>query len=74
MSFLKFVFHRLLPDPVPGETWVYDDGDPFTQHPLTITDVKKGWCQFYLTNFGESSPRHSKRLNSLKAFYRKAKP
>lgn len=72
-SFLRYVFHRFLPDPIPGEVWVYDDGDPFSQQPMTITAVKDGWCQYYLTNYGDIV-RHSKSLQSLKAFYRKQQP
>ena len=70
MSFLRFVFHWMFPDPKPGQVWVLNDGDPFRTHSITITSVKDGWCEYFLTKYGEAGLRHTNRLRNLKAFYK----
>lgn len=68
MSLIRFIFHRLIRDPHPGEVWRSCYGDPFGNNDIIITAVKNGWCQY---RHGKYSQTYTKQLQSLKAFWRR---
>ena len=64
---LKYLFWFLYKKPTIGEKWVFDDGDPFTQKAVKVTEIKDNWVKLEWP-YGTI---HTTSVRSLIAFYKR---
>lgn len=71
MTFLKAHLGFWIPDPKPGELWIFDWEEPWPHpgnRPVKILDVKKKWVRYWESDF---RPDSRMRLLEFRWCYKK---
>lgn len=67
ISFVRYLFHKFIPDPKIGQVWKCDD---FSNIIITLSDIKDGRVEYYISSHGSLSEKYYKHFRDLKSFYR----
>lgn len=68
ISFIRYLFHRSIPDPKIGQIWKCADfPDKLI---ITLSDIKDDHVQYYISSHGPLSEKYYKHFRELKSFYR----